>query len=92
MQLEEIVVWRRSVDSIVVVWMDGSAPGNFAATWTQPGAQHDLAEIFSQPWVAPVARGQGMAAELSIDLLTGYDLTQAEVQERVLRLWAHNRV
>lgn len=40
--------------------------------------QHDLMELFSPPRLAPVARSLGLKSEWSLDLVTGYDLSDEQ--------------
>lgn len=47
---------------------------------------HDVAELFSPPRVLPAAHSRGLSGILSLDLITGWNLTTPSVQELTLKL------
>ena len=75
-------LWERSSDPDDVVEIYGQL-GN--------GQLDDVVEVYSPPRVVPAAASRGLQASLSIDLDTGYDLSQARVREEVRREICHRR-
>ena len=56
------------------------------------GYDDHIAELFSPPRVCPIARKYGLRAQLSVDLLSGYDLLDIDTQAHVLQELLKRRV
>lgn len=72
-------------DDVVVIIPDTWTPTLIDLT-AGDDDKHDFMEVYSPPRVAPVARRALLAASLSVDLTTGYDLAQFQVRRFVVQL------